>query len=204
MPFRPRLVTLAALFVLATSRLAAQAEFDFVEKRGLVGTVGLGLGTAGVSCIPKCSADRQSGAVVLLRGGGKLSSQLAVVLEADLYRRDFNTPDGPARWSMSWYMIGGVWYPNADETFFINVGLGLAVGRIDVEFPTVGYQPLNSSDLGGTIGIGKDFRFRENMAVTAFATYLVSGRSQALIGRADSGAKLSMDLIHAGLAFSIF
>jgi hypothetical protein len=142
--------------------------------------------------------------VLLLRGGGRLTSQLSVVLEADLYRRDFNTPDGPARWSMSWYMIGGVWYPNSEETFFVNVGIGLAVGRNDVEFPTVGYQPLNSSDLGGTIGIGKDFRFRENMGVTAFAMYLVSGRSQALIGRADSGAKLGMDLIHAGLAFSIF
>jgi hypothetical protein len=105
---------------------------------------------------------------------------------------------------MSWYMIGGIWYPRSEESFFVNFGIGLAVGRNDVEFPTVGYQPLNSSDLGGTIGIGKDFSFRDNFAVTAFAQYLMSGRSQALIGRANSGAKVGMDLIHAGLALSIF
>jgi hypothetical protein len=170
----------------------------------MMATVGVALGTAGVSCIPKCSSDRQSGPVLLIRGGARLAPQLAVVLESDMYRRDFPNPNGTGRWSMSWYMIGGVWYPNSEEDFFVNVGVGLAVGRNDVEFPVVGPQPLNSSDLGLSIGIGRDFRFRENMAITAFAAYLNSGRSQALIGRANSGAKLGMDLIHAGLALSVF
>jgi hypothetical protein len=205
MPIRPRLATLLALFVLTTSRLAAQAElFDFSERRGMMATVGVGVGTAGVSCIPKCSADRQSGPVLLVRAGGRLASQISLVLEGDVYRREFATPEGPARWSMSWYMIGGIWYPREEESFFVNFGIGLAVGRNDIEFPTVGYQPLNSSDLGGTIGIGRDFSFRDHFAVTAFAQYLMSGRSQALIGRANSGAKVGMDLIHAGLALSIF
>lgn len=204
MPLGHRLVPLATLVILAAAPLAAQDDVEFTDRKPLKATIGVSVGTAGVQCVPKCSADRQSGAALMARVGGQVAQGLTIVLEADVYRREFPNEYGKGRWAMSWYMIGGLWYPNVDEDFFISLGLGLAVAHNDVEFPEVGPLPLVTTDLGGGIGFGKDFKFRNHLAVTAFAQYLLSGRSQATIGRANSGAKISTDLIHAGLALTVF
>src|ERR1700741_2913524 len=112
MPSPSRLVPAAVLFVLSAARVGAQGEeVDTGERRGMMGTIGGSFGTAGVSCVPKCSADRQSGPVLLIRGGGRLGPQFSIIVEADVFRREFPDETGKGRWAMSWYMIGTQWYP---------------------------------------------------------------------------------------------
>jgi hypothetical protein len=182
--------------------LAAQDEFEMPKKELFV-SVGGSLGSAGISCIPKCGADRLSGPSFFVRGAGQLSSQFFITLEATSWSQGFATPDGKGRWTLNWYMIGSVWHPNEEEDFFINAALGFGVGRANVTFPT-GTYPLNFSDVGGTVGAGRDFRFSDHYGVTAFVQYHVIGRSQGLIGRANSGAKVAADVVSAGLAFTLF
>lgn len=121
-----------------------------------------------------------------------------------MYRQGVETPSGPGTWAMSWYMLGVLLYPRAEEDVFLSLGAGLAVGRMHVTFPDVGALKLNTSNLGAGVGIGRDFRFRDKTAITAYAQYLFSGRTQALIGRSNSGAKVSADIVAAGLALTLF
>lgn len=63
---------------------------------------------------------------------------------------------------------------------------------------------MNTSSPGLIFGVGRDFLFGNGFAVTAYADYLTATRSEALIANAESGARLSADMITAGLAFTIF
>jgi hypothetical protein len=199
-----RAVSVAALVLIAAAPLRAQDDVGFQQGR-LMFSIGGGAASAGVSCTPKCSADRVAGPALLVRGGSQISPQFNVTLEMDFFRRDFKSDNGDdARWTMSWYLLGMQWFPNVEETFFLTVGAGLGIARANVTFPQVGPLPLYASDVGLMLGIGKDFYFREDMAFTAYLSYLTTSRTSAQIGRADSGAKMSADLVKAGLAFTIF
>ncbi|MDQ8165215.1 MAG: hypothetical protein P3A28_05590 [Gemmatimonadota bacterium] len=173
-------------------------------RQGLTSSFGVAASTAGVSCVPDCSASRTSGPSFLIRGGAHLASQFAIVAEANLFRQDITTPTGPGSWALSWYTLGMLLYPRPEEDVFLSIGVGMAVARMHVTFPDVGALKMNASNLGSTVGIGRDFRFRDSMAVTAYAQYLFSGRTQALIGRSNSGAKVSTDVLTAGLALTLF
>ncbi len=205
MPLMTRAVwSAAAVLVLGFAARPALGQDFEAERGGLTSSLGVSLSSAGVSCVPDCSASRRSGPTFLIRGGAHLSSRFSMVIEGDMYRQGVETPSGPGTWAMSWYMLGILLYPRAEEDVFLSAGAGLAVTRMHVTFPDVGALKLNTSNLGAAVGIGRDFRFRDNMAITAYAQYLFSGRTQALIGRANSGAKLSTDIVAAGLALTLF
>lgn len=172
----------------------------------MTGSIGVSVASAALSCSPQCSGNRLSGPLFLLRGGAQLSPQLTLVLEADQYRQTLRTEKGDGEWRMSWYMLGAVWYPNAEEDFFVNVGIGVSMLRNHVSFPSVTAGPLglNSSDLGASVGIGRDFRLSDRAGVTAYLGMLFSPKSQALVGRANSGARMAADIVHAGLAATFF
>lgn len=195
----------AAMFIAlgAAADTAGGQDFE-AARQGLTSSFGVAASTAGVSCVPDCSASRTSGPSFLLRGGAHLTSRFSIVAEADLFRQGVSTPSGPGSWAMSWYMLGMLLYPRAEEDVFLSLGAGIAVSRMHVTFPDVGALKMNTSNIGSAVGIGRDFRFRDSMAITAYAQYLFSGRTTALIGRSNSGAKVSTDVLTAGLALTLF
>ena len=99
--------------------------------------------------------------------------------------------------------LSAAWYPNPDEDFFLKIALGVASLHVDVPFPRVGAIELTSSDFGATVGIGRDFRITERFAITAFGDILFTPRSSAVANGSNSGAKISADMVHAGLAITI-
>lgn len=201
--------TREALFALALGAVASatplRAQDQIPERSGLNVSVGGSLASAGVSCDPKCSSDRRSGPVWIVRGGAYVAPQLNLLLEGDFFHQNVETSNGSqGRWALSWYMIGLQWYPNVDEDVFIHLGVGLGVAHTHVTFPTVGTLDLTASDLGGTIGAGRDFHLTNNSALTLFANYNFISKTNAALGRSDSGAKLSADIVHAGLLITFF
>ena len=205
MPVRNRAAWSAVVSLALGVAAGAAGAQDFEAARaGMTASFGVAASTAGVSCVPDCSASRTSGPTFLVRGGAHISSRFSIVAEADLFRKNVETPNGPGTWAMSWYMLGMLVYPRAEEDVFLSLGAGLAVSRMHVTFPDVGAIKLNTSNLGSAVGIGRDFRFRDSMAITAYAQYLFTGRTQALVGRSNSGAKVSTDILTTGLALTLF
>ena len=201
MPMRRLLAcSLVAVFV---SAQPAFAQADAGERHGFAGAFGVGISSAGISCAPQCTVDRQSGPSYMLRVGGHATEQFVIGLEATVFRADVKTMSPPGKWSLSFLSLVGLWYPTSDDDFFIKVGAGVATTKVDVSFKNVTSIQLTATDVGGKVGIGKDFRFADRLALTAFAEAMFTPRSQALSGGSNSGAKMSADLIHVGLAVAI-
>jgi hypothetical protein len=190
---------LLATFVARTGA----AQDDPYERRRFTGALGLGVSSAGVSCAPECSLERQSGPALMARVGGHISPQFTLGLETTLYRADVKGMKPAGRWALSWLGLSAAWYPNPDEDFFLKIALGVASLHVDVPFPGVGAIELTSSDFGATIGIGRDFHVTERFAITAFGDILFTPRSSAVANGSNSGAKISADMVHAGLAITI-
>jgi hypothetical protein len=191
------------LLALGTGPLAAQAEYDLAPQKRLWVTLAGSVGSAGVSCVPKCAGDRQTGPAFLVRGAGQLSDQFAITLEGTTFRQTVTSGDQKGHWTLNWYLLGAMWFPRADEEFYINGAIGLSTAVADISFPT-GLLPMNFSNLGATFGLGRDIRVRPEWAVTMYLQYHTNSRSQALIGRANSGARVSTDFVSAGMGITIF
>ncbi len=209
MPFHTSLTRAAAVVVLTCFLAGTAAAQDLsAERRGLVGSIGVSAGNAGLACVPRCSGDRRSGPGILLRGAANLSPMLTVGLEVDLFQQSVPTTSsqgsGSGRWQFAWTTLVAQWYPKAEEDFFIKAGAGVGVARAHATFPTVGSLNMNSTSLGMVVGIGRDFRFANGFALTAYADYMAMSRGTAYIANADSGAQLSADVINLGLALTIF
>lgn len=192
-----------AIMIAACIASAAAAQEEQGDRRRFVGSLGIGVSSAGISCAPQCNGDRQSGTAVLARIGGHISSQFTLGVEITHFSANIKTMTPAGQWSMTWYTLSSVWYPSADDDFFLKLGLGIAATRADLAFPKSSGVALTASDFGAVVGIGKDFRFTDMLAVTTFANVLFTTRSQATTNGSNSGAKISADMIHLGAAISI-
>ncbi|MDA1081291.1 MAG: hypothetical protein O2973_06375 [Gemmatimonadetes bacterium] len=186
---------------LATS---AGAQGVYNERAGMTASIGVGAGTAGLSCVPKCKGDRLSGPVLLIRGAANVAPQLTIALEANLFNASFPIANGTGGWALSWVTLNAQWYPKAEENFFIKAGAGLGLVRAHATFPEVGALDMHANSVGLVVGIGRDFRLTSKMGVSIYADYMSTTRSVGLIAEADSGARLSADVISIGLAAFIF
>jgi hypothetical protein len=192
-----------ALLVVALVSSGAHAQGDPLERKGFTGAFGVGLTSAGTSCVPECTTERQNGISMLARVGAHLAPEFTLGIEGTFFRTTVKDVSPAGRWSMTWVTVTTLWYPSSDDDFFLKLGLGVAVVRVDVPFPSVGSLSLNSSDFGASFGIGKDYRFTDRLALTAFANMMFTPRSQAVVNGSNSGAKLGSDLIQLGLAVTI-
>jgi len=196
------LLTVVTVATVVTAS-AALAQDDMGDRRGFSGSLGFGVGSAGISCTPQCATDRQSGPAWTVRAGAHVASQLVVGLDATMFRTDIKSQTPVGKWTMTWLTLSGLWYPNSDDDFFLRLGVGVAAIRADIPFPKSGVVDLNSSDFGAVIGVGKDFRLSDLLAVTAFGNVLFTPSSAATANGSSSGAKVSADMVHVGLALTI-
>src|SRR5262245_11828127 len=98
---RPLSRAILALAV-AAGPLAAQAELDLPAQKRLWVTIAGSVGSAGVSCVPKCAGDRQTGPALLIRGAGQLSDQFAITLEGTTFRQNVSSGDQKGHWTLNW------------------------------------------------------------------------------------------------------
>jgi hypothetical protein len=194
-------VLLALAVVPAHRALLAQA----LEGRrvGFTAAAGIGAGSAGISCKPQCAADRQSGPTGLVRIGGSVGAQFVLGGEISVFANRVRTAAGEGTWTLSWFTLTGLWYPNLDEDYFVKIGAGIATVRAETPIATSENDRLDTSDIGLVVGIGQDIRLTHRFSVTPYLDYLYSSRSNAVLNRTDSGVQLSGDVIYVGLAVTL-
>ncbi len=169
-----------ALLVATLASASAGAQDDPYERRGFTGAVGAGVSSAGVSCVPQCEADRQNGPALFIRVGAHVSPEFSLGLEGTLFRATVKAMSPAGTWSLSWLTLSTVWYPSSDDDFFLKLGLGVAVVRVDTpswvraELERMGYRietwnktsgPINAvfidraqgSLWGGSSDFGEDY-----------------------------------------------
>lgn len=105
---------------------------------------------------------------------------------------------------MTWLMISAQWYPQEDGDVFAKVGFGSALVRANVTFPSVGALDLSTTNVGFTVGIGRDIRLTEHLGVTLTADYLTTPRSVAFLNGAEQNARVGADVLKIGLGVSVF
>lgn len=200
-----RLPTAAVLLAVALCAAAPASAQDDGDRRGFAGSLGVGYTTIGASCVPECAVDRQQGLSFLLHIAGHISPQFTLGVETNVFQDasvQYLTP-AKGTWTSAFLLLSAQWYPSVDSDFFIKIGGGIATAKLDLPFKGTGIQSLTTSDFGGAIGIGHDWQFTDRLAFTTFADALFTPRSRALISNADSGARVTVDLIRAGLAITI-
>lgn len=200
-----QLAMVAALAMLAagTTR-SAQAQDYAAERSGLTASIGAGPGSSGISCSPRCQGDRLTGPVVQLRGAAHVAAQFTIALEGNFFRRSFPIASGTGRSDLRWVTLGALWYPRVEEDIYVKLGIGIGTIRSHVTFPEVGALQMSANDLGTLVGIGRDFRVTESLAVTLYADFLSVPRSTAFISRSDSGARIGADVLSIGLALTLY
>lgn len=184
---------------------------DFsAERRGLAASVGMGVSNAGLACKPRCQADRRTGPVFMARGTANVAAQFAVAGEVNAFRQSVPTLGGSGRWAFTWVTLTALWYPRSEQDVYFKLGAGVASVRADVSFAADATSPprdvgnMKSNHLGLVVGIGRDFRLTDHIAITAYADFLTMTRATAYIASTDSGARFTADLVNLGLALTIF
>jgi hypothetical protein len=200
-----RVSTVAVLIALVASASAPARAQDDGDRRGFAGSLGVGYTSVGASCIPECAVDRQQGLSFFLHVAGHVSPQFTLGVETSLFQDaavQYLTP-GKGTWTSAFLLLSAQWYPSVDSDFFIKLGGGIATSKLDLPFSGTGIQTLTMSDFGGSVGIGRDWLVGERVGLTTFADALFTPRSRALINNADSGARVTVDQLRAGIAISI-
>lgn len=198
------IATGAAALGAATPRAARAQEEYAAERSGLTASIGVAPGSSGISCSPRCQGDRLNGPVFQLRGAAHVAAQFTLALEGNFFRQSFPIANGTGRSDLRWVTLGALWYPRAEENVFVKVGVGIGTIRSHVTFPEVGALQMSANDIGTLIGVGRDFRFTESVALTLYADFLSVPRSTAFISRSDSGARIGADVLSVGLALTLY
>jgi hypothetical protein len=200
-----RLSTAAVLIAVAVGAATPARAQDDGDRKGIAGSLGVGYSSVGASCVPECAVDRQQGLSLLLHIAGHVSPQFTLGVETSVFKDasvQYLTP-AKGTWTSAFLLLSAQWYPSVDSDFFIKIGGGIATSKLDLPFNVTGIQTLTMSDFGGSVGIGRDWLVGEHIGLTTFADALFTPRSRALINNADSGARVTVDHIRAGLAISI-
>ncbi len=174
--------------VLAQSGAASPAS-----RQGFTISLGLGGGSAGVSC-DGCDSDRENGASGYLRLGGAIRPNLVIGGETHGYRKTESEGGEEVTAQLSYLTAFAQWYPQPATGFFLKGGLGFGMINLDV-----GGQTLKSSGVGLTLGAGYDWRLGTNFSLTPYANYLLQGKGEAKVDGSSIGEKWGTNVFQLGL-----
>jgi len=184
------LVVGAALAAAAPARAQKQGKSEGPYREGFWIGVGLGYGSATISCSECMDNSRYGAATVSLRMGGTPSRQLLVGGEVDAWSRtssDVTETVGD---------VSGVvlFYPSSTGTFFIKGGVGGVVYDANTS------PKLETSGFGVSIGVGIDLYLGHRFSLTPYASYVTALSGTVKIGGSDTGYEAKPNLIVVGLA----
>lgn len=175
-----RTLGVVALAACSTSSVLAQSRPQ--GRKGLVGSVGLGVGSGQVTCQTLCQNERRTAPAGYLRIGGPIAPDVIFGAEMNIWSKgldesDFVSPDPVrvrGRASIVTVNAVGQWYPWVSRGFFVSTGVG--VGRYQMSYTAAGF-PRSSSHTtapGYQIGIGDDIPLSFALSITPYATYFGS------------------------------
>jgi hypothetical protein len=161
-------------------------------REGFGISVGLGSGSAGLSC-NSCSSDREESLSGDLRLGGYLRPNLFLGGESHGW---VNSEDGVDE-VIGFYTATVLWYPNEAKGLYLKGGLGLAAYAA-----TDGFDDITGHGLGLALGVGHDFRVGRNFSLTPYANYLVSTKNDLEVNGYSSGLDVATNIFQIGFALS--
>lgn len=176
----------------------AQAQHE-QARQGFGISVGIGGGTAGLSCEAVCGGPRESGISGYLRLGGYVGQGLFVGVETNGW-----TGTEPGIDEAMSFLSGVVLvYPQPKSGFYLKGGLGLAGASATGALPTLlGIDDMTSAGLGLNLGAGYDWRVGRNFSLTPYATYLRSVGAELRVNGIATGEALNFDAFQFGLGFT--
>lgn len=188
-----RLLSAVLLASLLTAPIAVNAQNPHVRK-GFTAAVGLGVGSASLTC-DGCDSDRETSLGLRLMFGGALRSNLILAGEIEGWSK--NLDGGTA--NLTWISFVTQWYPNDASGFFVKGGVGASGVTLESTGGT-GSLKLETVGPGLVAGTGYDLRVSRNFSLTPYATFLLAAKADAEINGQKSGGKLGGNLLHIGVA----
>jgi len=184
------LVVAGGLTAAAPARAQKQAKSEGPYREGFWIGVGLGYGSATISC-SECTDNSRYGAPTLtLRMGGTPSRRLLVGGELNAWSRTSSNITE----TVGDLSAVALYYPSATGTFFIKGGAGGVVYQANTS------PKLETSGFGVSIGIGIDLYLGRQFSLTPYASYVTALSGTVKIGGSDTGYEAKPNLIVAGLA----
>ncbi|HXY19904.1 MAG TPA: hypothetical protein VEH83_07905 [Gemmatimonadales bacterium] len=179
----------AACGLVAASPAQAQKRDEGPYREGFWIGVGLGYGSAAVSCSLCTSGSRTGAATFTLRMGGTPSRQLLIGGELNAWGRNTSGVD-EAVGDMSAVVL---FYPSLTTPVFLKGGLGVAVYSLNTS------PKVESEGLGVSIGVGADLYTGRRFSLTPFATFMTAISGNLKVGGADTGVAVKPNLLELGL-----
>jgi hypothetical protein len=188
-----RSTILALVTALIALPLAAQTDGP---RRGFFLSVGMGGGSAGVTC-PQCGDipdERMNGVSGYLRFGGTVSSRLQVGVEGSGWIKN----SGGLERRIAGASLVFIGYPSATGGFWVKSGVGGLRAVVENDIATVVGEGLMFQ-----AGIGFDIPLGTGAALTPFANYIYSTGVAAAVNSVSTGFDLNPNVFQVGLGITI-
>jgi len=154
--------------VLLLSLVGQAAAAQYAQRHeGLYASVGIGYGSADLSCDQCGDISREGDLTGFLNVGGALSQAFLLGLEVTGWSKITSSND-----NRSMGTVNGVvtWYPSPREGFFIKAGAGWGFLYGDQATQSANIVSLSESGVGYQVGFGYDIRLQRDLSVTAVAS----------------------------------
>jgi hypothetical protein len=199
------------------SASSALAQSHSQTREGFVGSVGLGVGSATVTCANTCGGDRDNAPAGYLRLGGAATPHLILAGELNAWSRrrtesfsnsfidpttnQIVTEEQRATARLSVITVNAVaqWYPQPAGGFFVLGGLGVGRFQAHAESATLPLSySAHTTALGYQVGTGYDIPLSGILSLTPYATYFAAGR-----GKLDSESdRVGANALHVGVGLT--
>jgi hypothetical protein len=188
-PKSVRLVALLATLLVVTAPLAAQKP---AEHRGPFIGLGLGWGSARLSC-NICTTERNEDISGFLRMGLALSQQFLVGLEADGWYDKATVSQFLGSAGLALWM-----YPSRKSGFYLKTGVG-------VSKYTASDEPdhFKTSSISGQIGVGYEFGVYRGVSVGPYANFIGTTSSSFSFNDTVVDGSANSSLIQIGVAVTL-
>jgi hypothetical protein len=187
-----------ALALLCAAPLLAQG--DARHRDGLAATIGLGIGSAGVTC-DICESERESAPTVMLRVGGAYAPDLIFAAELNAWSKSevVEATGDKARVRIATLNAVVQWYPQLDGGFFVDAGMGVGTIRSELLNSVTGNAVSRTTALGYQLGAGWDIRVASNISLTPYATFFGTAGGKVK----DSDSKIDGNVGQIGVALTL-
>jgi hypothetical protein len=164
---------------------------------GFHAAVGLGYGSASVTC-DGCDNSRESSVAVLLRFGGAVKPGVVLSGEINGWSKELNG----ATTTFSWLNFVAQFYPQSTEGFYVKAGVGFGGLRATGFASGLGSLKLETTNFGLIAGVGYDVPLTRSFSLTPYADFLFAAAADEKLNGGSTGVSLGANLIHVGLAAS--